>query len=126
MAAAGGPGDTDWGGTELYTQKLVAFALPGRGAPAAGGGDTAAPAAPRAAAVAPPPAGGAARVEEGRALAEDRCTACHGLSTATAPGRSVEAWTLTVNEMIGLGAQVTDDQAAAIVQYLSRTFPAKQ
>ena len=37
-----------------------------------------------------------------------------------------EAWTLTVNEMIGLGAQVTDDQAAAIVQSLSRTFPAKQ
>lgn len=53
------------------------------------------------------------------------CTTCHGLGTVTATGRTRDAWTYVVNEMIGLGAPVSDDQAKAIVDYLSRDYPAK-
>jgi hypothetical protein len=56
----------------------------------------------------------------------EKCTNCHGLQTITADGRSREAWALVVNEMIGLGATVTDDESQAIVEYLSRDFPEKE
>jgi hypothetical protein len=59
-------------------------------------------------------------------LTEEHCTNCHGLGTVTASGRSPEAWALVVNEMIGLGALINDDQAKAIVDFLSRDFPAKR
>jgi quinoprotein glucose dehydrogenase len=126
VIAAGGPGDTDRGGTELYPQKLVAFALPDRNTTTA-----AAPAmsTSRPEAAAPTPADSSAaypRAEEGKALAQKACTMCHGIATATAQGRASDAWKLVVNEMIGLGAEVTDDQAQAIVDYLSRDFPAKK
>jgi quinoprotein glucose dehydrogenase len=123
VIAAGGPGDTDRGGTELYPQKLVAFALPDRSA-------SAPPAAAPAARIAGPavsrPAEASSRAEEGKALTETHCTMCHGLGTVTAMGRNPDAWAYVVNEMIGLGAPVTDDEAKAIVDYLSRDFPAKR
>lgn len=123
VIAAGGPGDTDRGGTELYPQKLVAFALPDRNTTT-----TTAPAE----AVSPEPAGpkpAAAtfpRADEGLKLAEQLCTTCHGFSTAVSPGRDAASWAFTVNEMIGLGAAVTDDQARAIVDFLARDHPAKR
>jgi glucose dehydrogenase len=119
--AAGGPGDTDRGGTQLYPQKLVAFALPDRSAPARS--PAAAPAAVSPATSAPAVA---ALAERGKTLTERLCTSCHGVQTITVDGRSREAWTLVVNEMIGLGATVTDEESRAIVEYLSRDFPAKR
>ena len=121
VIAAGGPGDSDRGGTELFPQKLVAFALTDRGAsaqqtPATGGGTVQR-------GVGPQPAG--SRAVEGQALTQMLCTTCHGIGTVTATGRSRDAWTYVVNEMIGLGAPVSDDQATAIVDYLSRDYPAK-
>jgi hypothetical protein len=44
----------------------------------------------------------------------------------TAEGRTPEAWAFVVNEMIGLGTPITDDQAKAIVDYLSRDVPPKR
>jgi glucose dehydrogenase len=121
VIAAGGPGDTDRGGTQLYPQKLVAFALPDGNAPA-----RVAAAAPAAAPPTTPAAAGAALADRGKVLAERVCTSCHGLQTITADGRSREAWTLVVNEMIGLGATATDEESRAIVEYLTRDFPAKK
>lgn len=123
VIAAGGPGDTDRGGTELYPQKLVAFALSDRNAVATQ--TSATPARPtgqadRAVAAGP------SRAEEGRKLARQLCTTCHGLGTVTAVGRNADAWAFVVNEMIGLGAPVTDEQAKAIVEYLTRDFPPKR
>jgi quinoprotein glucose dehydrogenase len=124
VIASGGPGDTDRGGTELYPQKLVAFALPDKtttttaAQPAIAVSHTEAAAAP---VVASYP-----RAEEGRALTEQLCTTCHGMSTTTSPGRDAASWRFVVNEMIGFGAAVTDDQALAIVDYLARDFPAKK
>jgi glucose dehydrogenase len=122
VIAAGGPGDTDRGGTELHPQKLVAFALPG--APSV---TPAASAAANAARPGGPPEGGPyVRADEGKTLAETHCTTCHGMDTITANGRSREAWAFVVNEMIGLGTPINDDQASAIVDYLTRDFPAKR
>ena len=120
VIAAGGPGDTDRGGTELYPQKLVAFALPAANAP----GVTTATSSPAGSSSTPRPtqrAGSSA--DEGKALAEMVCTMCHGLGTVTMMGRTPDEWAYVVNEMIGLGAPVDDTQAQAVVDYLSRDFP---
>ena len=123
VIAAGGPGDTDRGGTELYPQKLVAFALPDRNPASQASTPAANIARP---ALTAPPATTTSRAEEGKALAEARCTTCHGLGTVTAEGRSAEAWAFVVNEMRGLGAEVNDEEAQAIVDYLGRDFPPKR
>ena len=122
VIAAGGPGDTDRGGTGLSPQKLVAFALPDRNAVP----QSTAAAAPAATTTTTVRAPATALAEKGKALTEQRCTNCHGLQTITADGRSRDAWALVVNEMIGLGAEVTDDESRAIVEYLTRDFPAKK
>jgi len=122
VIAAGGPGDTDRGGTGLYPQKLVAFALPDRNAVP----QSTAAAAPAATTTTTVRAPATALAEKGKALTEQRCTNCHGLQTITADGRSRDAWALVVNEMIGLGAEVTDEESRAIVEYLTRDFPAKK
>ena len=54
------------------------------------------------------------RVARGRALTAAKCTACHGLSKVATAGRSAEAWQATVDEMIRLGAEVSEGEAAAI------------
>jgi glucose dehydrogenase len=122
IIAAGGPGDTDRGGTQLYPQKLVAFALADPTAITQAAAFTATTARTPGGT----PAAAASLAEKGKVLAEQRCTNCHGLQTITADGRPREAWTLVVNEMIGLGATVTDEESRAIVEYLSRDFPAKK
>jgi quinoprotein glucose dehydrogenase len=123
VIAAGGPGDTDRGGTDLYPQKLVAFALADANAPRptatiAPGGQPAAPAAAARAS--------GSRAEEGKALVEMACTMCHGIGTVTETGRDRDGWAYVINEMMGLGAEISDDQAEAIVDYLSRDFPAQR
>jgi glucose dehydrogenase len=120
VIAAGGPGDTDRGGTELYPQKLVAFALP---AANASGATAVTSGAARDAATPTTTQRAGSRADEGKALAEMVCTMCHGLGTVTMTGRTPDEWTYLVNEMIGLGAPVDDKQAQAIVDYLSRDFP---
>ena len=119
VIAAGGPGDTDRGGTELYAQKLVAFALADTNAPRPTASTPGAAAGPVASSARTTPS----RAAEGKALAEMVCTMCHGLGTVTQTGRAPDAWAYVVNEMIGLGAPIDDDQAEAIVDYLSRDFP---
>lgn len=121
VVAAGGPGDTDRGGTELYPQKLVAFALPDGATTTTSAPPRSEPAAARAAT--PAPVTSYARADEGRVLAEKFCTSCHGLALEAWTGRDAAAWKYTVDEMIGLGAEVTDDQAEAIVQFLARERP---
>ena len=51
------------------------------------------------------------------------CTTCHGMQSETASGRTPEAWKATVDAMIGMGADPTEEQAMIIVDYLSHTFP---
>jgi glucose dehydrogenase len=130
VIAAGGPGDTDRGGTQSYPQKLVAFALSDRvtasassaaPAPAASAASgTRTPSSVQAAALSP------AQLEQGRQLTERVCTVCHGLESETADGKTPAGWKDTVEQMIGLGAEATDEEAKIIADYLSHTFPPKR
>jgi mono/diheme cytochrome c family protein len=65
------------------------------------------------------------RLARGQALTASRCTGCHGFSTVATAGRSAEAWQATVDGMIRLGAEMSADEARAIVAYLAATFPAR-
>jgi glucose dehydrogenase len=135
VIAAGGPGDTDRGGTETYSQKLVAFALGDRVQ------TMTPPASPLAAsrASAPPvaaiasraqsdamPALSAERLQQGRELTEKFCTTCHGMESETASGKTPAGWKATVEQMVGLGTPATDEQARIIAEYLSHTYPPKK
>jgi glucose dehydrogenase len=127
VVAAGGPGDTDRGGTEQYPQKLVAFALGDR-ATTSTSAATAAPAAPAA-----KPGSTPTLVQmstqafaQARAVTERVCTTCHGLQAETASGGTPERWKAVVDQMIGMGATATSDEAKLIVDYLSQAFPPKQ
>ena len=122
VIAAGGPGDTDRGGTEVYPQKLVAFAL-SDGTPAAASTPTAGRGATAAAET---PALSAAAIEEGRRLADVTCTACHALSADITTGRSPAAWKAVVDQMIGMGAVATPEDARKIADYLSHTYPPRR
>jgi cytochrome c5 len=68
----------------------------------------------------------AERLEQGRQLTEKFCTTCHGLQAETASGKTPDAWKATVEQMIGLGADATEEQAKIIGDYLSHTFPPKK
>jgi glucose dehydrogenase len=133
VIAAGGPGDTDRGGTANYPQKLVAFALADRvttSAPATAA-ESGARTSPPAAAIAQRPQSqgapvSAERLEQGRQLTETFCTTCHGMQLETAAGKTPEGWQATVEAMVGMGADATDEQAKLIIEYLSHTFPPKK
>ena len=131
VIAAGGPGDTDRGGSETYPQKLVAFALGDRVTTTA---PTAATSSFRQNAKAAAPTEQASQLapisaehlEQGRQLTERFCTTCHGLQSETAAGKTPDAWKATVESMIGMGADANEDQAKIIIEYLSHTFPPKR
>ena len=62
-------------------------------------------------------------VAEGRALFEKTCDECHTINyPATRGGRSYMAWVGTVNDMIGNGASITDEDAELIAKYLANTY----
>jgi mono/diheme cytochrome c family protein len=50
------------------------------------------------------------------------CSACHGLDRPMGLKRTKEAWSATVAEMAGFGADATQEQFQAIVEYLAKNF----
>jgi quinoprotein glucose dehydrogenase len=124
VIAAGGPGDTDRGGTEQYPQKLVAFALSDRAAARSGAEvTTAAPSkAPGSEATAQL---SAAMLEQGRRVTERVCTACHGLGADITSGRTPAEWKSIVDQMMAMGAEASSADASLISAYLSQQFPKK-
>ena len=57
-----------------------------------------------------------------KALVEDRCTQCHGLSTITDAKKTPEQWEMTVSNMVQKGARLNDAEQAAVVAYLAETY----
>jgi len=116
----------------MFPQKLVAFALSDRvTTTAAAAGSASAPAANAAATAATRSSSqmspiSAERLEQGRQLTEKFCTTCHGLQSETAEGKTPEGWHATVEQMVGLGADATPEQAKIITDYLTHTFPPKK
>ncbi len=53
---------------------------------------------------------------------EKTCTRCHDLDTVSSSRRSRDEWAAVVQSMIDRGAELTDAQAVAIVNYLARNY----
>jgi competence protein ComEA len=59
----------------------------------------------------------------GKEAMERVCTACHGAEIVMGRGLTKDGWTQVVEEMIGRGAQGSEDDFAQIVDYLAKNFP---
>jgi competence protein ComEA len=52
------------------------------------------------------------------------CSDCHSIEQAVSLRQGKQAWTDTVQKMLGMGAKIPDDSVDAVVQYLARHFGA--
>jgi cytochrome c5 len=59
-----------------------------------------------------------------KALVRKICGTCHDLGIVTSQRKSPADWDATVTKMMGMGAQLTDDQADAVIDYLATTYAA--
>jgi cytochrome c5 len=62
------------------------------------------------------------QVMNGQQLVETRCTVCHSLDRVKSAKKSGADWGSTVKRMVGKGAQLTDAEQTAVIQYLSETY----
>ena len=69
------------------------------------------------------PASGSGAELDGKTLVEERCTKCHSLETVTGAKKSPDGWQSNVERMIGHGAQLDEAEKAAVIDYLSETYP---
>ena len=58
----------------------------------------------------------------GKAIILKACTVCHDVQQATSKRGTADDWTATVNDMLSKGADLSDDDAATVVQYLAAHF----
>ncbi len=59
---------------------------------------------------------------EGRDTVQARCTVCHAASMITARHRTPQQWSDVVDQMVGKGAQVSDEDYPVIIAYLTRSY----
>lgn len=62
---------------------------------------------------------------EGRALYERVCGACHGADIVIGSSNSKDGWTELVDAMKDRGAEMTDAERTTIIEYLLRNFGPK-
>jgi len=60
---------------------------------------------------------------KGKALVQSKCTSCHDLQGLDVAMRDKGGWKDLVGSMRTKGADLKDDEATTIVDYLARTFP---
>jgi cytochrome c5 len=60
---------------------------------------------------------------DAKAILESACTSCHGLDFITEKRKDRPDWEFTVNQMISRGADLNPDEAAAVIDYLAKTYP---
>lgn len=61
----------------------------------------------------------------GMTLINTRCSACHGIDMIEQQRLGPADWTREVAKMVGWGANVSDEEKAALVDYLSSTWPVR-
>jgi competence protein ComEA len=61
----------------------------------------------------------------GREETQKLCSDCHELARALSLRQDRDGWKTTVNKMIGLGAQGTEPEFAAVIEYLSAHYVAE-
>lgn len=64
----------------------------------------------------------AAPVIDGAALLEDRCSECHSTNRVKQAPRSKSDWESNVTRMIQKGANLSDAEKQALVDYLAQTY----
>ena len=63
--------------------------------------------------------GGTSTTMDGKALVSEQCGRCHPVERVAGATKDQAGWTATVGRMRSNGLDVTDEQAAAIVKYLT-------
>lgn len=58
----------------------------------------------------------------GKAVVQRDCLTCHSVHTTTSKRGNEDDWANTVSQMIGRGANVSDDDANTIVEYMAAHF----
>ena len=61
----------------------------------------------------------------GREQTQKLCSDCHELERSISLRQDRDGWKATLNKMISLGAQGTEEEFAAALDYLSRHYPAQ-
>lgn len=59
---------------------------------------------------------------DAKALLETRCTVCHGVERTTSLKKDRAGWEQTVNRMITKGAELTPEEAQALIDYLAENY----
>ena len=59
----------------------------------------------------------------GKAVMNQKCVQCHDISRVTNYQDDPEGWALTVDRMVMLGAQLSDEQYDQLVDYLATNYP---
>ena len=67
------------------------------------------------------PTGSASQAGGGSELVASKCTLCHSIDRISQAKYDRAGWEKTVARMRGLGAQMTDAEAAQIADYLSKS-----
>jgi len=67
----------------------------------------------------PAPTPGEATGLDGEAILNAKCGSCHSIDTVLAEEYDAVGWAAVIDEMIIKGATLTDDEAAALAEYLS-------
>jgi cytochrome c5 len=69
-----------------------------------------------------PASGSESLALDGKALTEERCTKCHDLGRVEAAQKSPEEWKANVERMVGLGAELNEEEQQAVIDYLAETY----
>lgn len=67
----------------------------------------------------PAPTPGEATGLDGAAILQEKCTTCHDLQRVEAQELDAVGWEQLIDTMRSKGAQLTDDEATALAEYLS-------
>lgn len=68
---------------------------------------------------APEPTPGEATGLDGETILNAKCVSCHSLDTVLEQENDAVGWAAVIDDMIARGASLTDDEAAALAEYLS-------
>lgn len=58
----------------------------------------------------------------GSAILTNACQNCHGLDVITSVHHDAEGWRSTILDMIGRGAEISDDDQQAVIAYLTAHY----
>jgi glucose dehydrogenase/cytochrome c5 len=57
-----------------------------------------------------------------RSIVQQKCSVCHALTVVTSKRASRSEWNQVVNQMVSRGAELSDEEIEAVVDYLSKSY----